>query len=253
MGFGFWMWIWSAISSSLKADDLISPLEIMWGFLDCGCGWRTRCEREEKRATFGSLLCRCCCWCCCRRNDGYLFIVLSWCSICGLGGGGDAVLGSSTLESDLVTFAIAHLSSCSSSCFLLLPSGVGQSGSSNHWTVGCDSSGSCCCSSLLFSSQSFWVLFPLSTSFLHFILLHFAALCQILPPYLPFSFSSAPPPPPLCSSFWSFSFCGLFSFMVIEHHWEEEEEEEEFENTLSSSSLHFKIIFFFVWNQLPER
>jgi hypothetical protein len=41
---------------------------------------------RRKRATFGSLLCRCCCcwcWCCCRRNDGYLFIVLSWCSICG--------------------------------------------------------------------------------------------------------------------------------------------------------------------------
>jgi len=27
---------------------LIIPLEIMWG-LDCGCGWRTRCEREKKK------------------------------------------------------------------------------------------------------------------------------------------------------------------------------------------------------------
>jgi len=36
---------------------LIIPLEIMWG-LDCGCGWRTRCEREEKRQPF---LGPCCC------------------------------------------------------------------------------------------------------------------------------------------------------------------------------------------------
>ncbi len=174
-----------AISSPHPRGGWSVPLEIRsCGVLDCGCGWRTRCEREEKgKPTFWVLVLCCCCallLLLLLQKEWWMDILIYRVNLMfnlWMGGGRDAVLGNSTLESDLVTVAIAHLSSspspssCSSSFLFLLPSGVGQSCSSNHWTVGCSSSSSsscCCCCILLFSSQSSRVLLLLFTSFLHF-------------------------------------------------------------------------------------